>query len=142
MYRVILLHFGGSITEQFELVDMRPSFNDLVARVRAVMNVGCDVRLHGRYDMGDNRPIYVMLPLGSEDEWQLYKSCARQSGLKGVEVVAEIASLPGGEITVQETGVTTEEIVVDPIAVEQASQEELHGATHMVNCNTLIFIRI
>jgi hypothetical protein len=107
MYRVILLHFGGSITEQFELVDMRPSFNDLVARVRAVMNVGCDVRLHGRYDMGDNRPIYVMLPLGSEDEWQLYKSCARQSGLKGVEVVAEIASLPGGEITVQETGVTT-----------------------------------
>jgi hypothetical protein len=38
-----------------------------------------------------------------------------------------------GEITVQETGVTTEEIVVDPIAVEQASQEELHGATHRVS---------
>jgi hypothetical protein len=125
MDHVILLHFGGSITEQFELVDMRPSFNDLVARVRAVMNVGCDVRLHGRYDMGDNRPIYVMLPLGSEYEWQLYKSCARQSGLKGDEVVAEIAPLPGGEITVQETGVTTEKIVVDPIAVEQVSQEEL-----------------
>jgi hypothetical protein len=32
------------------------------------MNVGCDVRLYGRYDMGDNRLIYVMLPLGSEDE--------------------------------------------------------------------------
>jgi hypothetical protein len=32
------------------------------------MNVGCYVRLHGRYGMGDNRPIYVMLPLGSEDE--------------------------------------------------------------------------
>jgi hypothetical protein len=77
MDRVILLHFGGSVTEQFELVGMRrqvltflsqPSFNDLVARVRAVMNVGCDVRLYGRYDMGDNRLIYVMLPLGSEDE--------------------------------------------------------------------------
>jgi hypothetical protein len=83
MNSVILLHFGGSVSEQFELVGMRrqvltfekpPSFNDLVARVRAVMNVGCVLRLHGRYDMGGNRPTYVMLPLGSEDEWQLYKS--------------------------------------------------------------------
>jgi hypothetical protein len=55
MDRVIVLHFGGSVTEQFELVGMRrqlltfqnrSSFNDLVARFRAVMNVGCDVRLH------------------------------------------------------------------------------------------------
>jgi hypothetical protein len=26
----------------------------MVARVRAVMNIGCDLRLHGRYDMSDN----------------------------------------------------------------------------------------
>jgi hypothetical protein len=67
---VILLHFGGSVSEQFELVFMRhqvltfqnpPSFNDLVARVWAVKNVGCDLHLHRRYDMGANRPIYVML---------------------------------------------------------------------------------
>jgi hypothetical protein len=111
----------------------RPSFNDLVARVRVVMNVGCDVRLHRRYDIGGNRPIYVMPSLQFEDEWLLYKSCASESGLKGAEVVAGIALLPSGEITVQETGVTTEEIVVDPIAVEKVSQEELHDATHRVN---------
>jgi hypothetical protein len=73
MGRVILLHFGGSVIEQFELVGMRrqvltflnwPSLNDLVVRVRAVIDARCDVCLHGRYDMGDNRPIYVMLPLG------------------------------------------------------------------------------
>jgi hypothetical protein len=142
MDRVILLHFSGSVTEQFKLVGMRhqvltfqnrPSFNDLVARVRAVMNVGRDVRLHGRYDMGGNRPIYVMLPLRSKDECLLYKFCASKSGLKGVELVAEIASLPSGEVTAQEMGVPTEEIVVDHIAVEQASQEELHGATHRVS---------
>jgi hypothetical protein len=97
------------------------------------MNVGCDMRLHKRYDMGGNRPIYVILPLGSEDVWLLYKSYASESGLKGVEVVAEIASLPSGEITIQKTGVMIEEIVVDPIVVEQASQEELHGATHRVS---------
>jgi hypothetical protein len=79
------------------------------------------VRLHGRYDMGGNRPIYVMLPLRSEDEWLLYKSYASELGLKGAEVVAEITTLSSGEITVQETGVTTEEIVVEPIVVEQAS---------------------
>jgi hypothetical protein len=58
---VILLHFSGSVSEQFELVGMRPhvltfeklpSFNELVARVRAIINVGCDMRLHGRYGMG------------------------------------------------------------------------------------------
>jgi hypothetical protein len=110
MDRVIILYFGRSVTEQFELVGMRrqvltfqnrPSFNDLVVRVRAVMNVGCDVRLHKRYDMGGNRLIYMMLPLQSEDEWLLYKSCVNESGLKGVEVVTEIASLPSGEITIQ-----------------------------------------
>jgi hypothetical protein len=61
MDRVILLYFGGSVSEQFELVGMRPhvltfgklhSFNELVARVRAVMNIGCELRLQGRYDMG------------------------------------------------------------------------------------------
>jgi hypothetical protein len=97
------------------------------------MNVGCDMRLHGRYDMGGNRPIYVMLPLRSEDGWLLYKSCASESGLNGAELVAEIALLPSGEISVQETGVMTEEIVVDPIAVEQASQEEV-----LILCRTLI----
>jgi hypothetical protein len=142
MDRVILLHFGGSVTEQFELVDMRrqmfiflnqPSFNDLVARVMAVMNIGCDVSLHGRYGMSDNRSIYVMLHLGSEYECQLYKSYASQSGSNGAEIVAEIASLSGGEITIHETGVTTEEIIVDPIAVQQVSQEEWQGATYRVS---------
>jgi hypothetical protein len=74
---VIFLHFGGSVSEQFELVGMRPhvltfeklaSLNELVARIRAIMNVGCELRLHRRYDMGGNRPIYMMLSLGSEDE--------------------------------------------------------------------------
>jgi hypothetical protein len=48
MDRVILLHFSRSVTEQFGLIGMRrqvvmfqnrPSFNDLVSRVRTVMNV-------------------------------------------------------------------------------------------------------
>jgi hypothetical protein len=61
MDRVIFLYFVGSISEQFELVGMRlhvltfrkpSSFIELVARVRAVMNVGCELRLHRRYNMG------------------------------------------------------------------------------------------
>jgi hypothetical protein len=74
---VILLQFGGSVKEQFELVGMGlhvltfenpPSFNELVARVRAVINIGYDLCLHGRYNMGGNIPVYMMLYLGYEDE--------------------------------------------------------------------------
>jgi hypothetical protein len=63
----------------------------------------------------------------------LYKSCASQSGLKGVEVVGVIALLSVGEITVHEDGVTTEETIADPITIEQPSQEELQGVTHTVS---------
>jgi hypothetical protein len=44
------------------------SFNELVARVRAVINTGCDLCLHGRYDMGATDRFYMMPHLGSEDE--------------------------------------------------------------------------
>jgi hypothetical protein len=54
----------------------------------------------------------------------LYKFNTSQTGLKSAEVVAEVALLSVGEITVHEMSVTTEEIVVDPIAVQQVSQEE------------------
>jgi hypothetical protein len=143
MDRVILLHFSGSVGEQIELDGMRPhvltiakshSFNEFAARVRAAMNVEYELMLHGKYDMESNITIYVMLPLGSEDEWQLYKSCARQSGLKGAEVVAEMAPLSGGEITMHEMGVTIEETIADPIAVEQPSQEE-GQASELVKIN-------
>jgi hypothetical protein len=74
---VILLYYGESVSDQFELVGIRPhvltfgkppSFNKLVTRVRAVMNVKCELRLRGRYDIEGSRTIYVMLPLGSKDE--------------------------------------------------------------------------
>jgi hypothetical protein len=42
--------------------------------------------------------------------------------LKGAEVVAEIALLPSGEITVQETGVMTEEIIGSPHRVSLGSE--------------------
>jgi hypothetical protein len=63
----------------------------------------------------------------------LYKTYASQSGLKGAEVVAEIAWLSDGEITVHETDLTIEETIADPIAVEQPCQEEWPGVTHRVS---------
>jgi hypothetical protein len=53
--------------------------------------------------------------------------------MKGVKVVAEIAPLPISEINVHEMGVMTKEIIVDPITVEQLSQEEWHDVTHRVS---------
>jgi hypothetical protein len=45
--------------------------------------------------------------------------------LKGAEVVGVIALLFAGMITVHEDGVTIDETIADPIAIEQPSQEEL-----------------
>jgi hypothetical protein len=53
--------------------------------------------------------------------------------LKGAEVVAEMTLLLGGEITMHEMGMTIEETIADPIAVEQPSQEECQGVTHRVS---------
>jgi hypothetical protein len=52
--------------------------------------------------------------------------------LKDADVVAEIAPLSAGEITVHETSVTTKETITNHIAVEHPSQEELQGVTHRV----------
>jgi hypothetical protein len=56
--------------------------------------------------------------------------------LKGAEVIIEMVSLSGGEITVHNTGVTTKEIIADPITVEQLSQEGWHDVTHRVSLAT------
>jgi hypothetical protein len=42
--------------------------------------------------------------------------------LKDAEVVVEITRVPGCEITVHDTCVTTDEIVADPITMEQSTQ--------------------
>jgi hypothetical protein len=99
MDSVILLYCSGSVNDQLELIGMRrhaltfeklPQFNELFGRARSVLNVGCDLRLHGKYDMGGNRPVYIMLPLESEDAWKFYETCARDSRLKGAKVVSGV----------------------------------------------------
>jgi hypothetical protein len=64
--------------------------------------------------------------------WKLYKSCARDSRLKGAKIVAEVVPLMGGEMLVQGTGMT-EEVIVDPIVVEQPSQDECQHVTQRVS---------
>jgi hypothetical protein len=44
-----------------------------------------------------------------------------------------MAPLPDGEITVHETGMTTEETIANPIVMEQPSQEECQSVTHRVS---------
>jgi hypothetical protein len=93
MDHVILLHFSGSVSEQFKLVSIRrqvltfenpPSFTELIARVRAVMNVRCDLPLHRKYDMYGNKPVYVtsylVLPLKGSDNEKIVCNPIRQAG--------------------------------------------------------------
>jgi hypothetical protein len=49
------------------------------------------------------------------------------------KLVGVIVSLSTGEITVYGDGVTTEETITDPIAIEQPSQDELQCITNTVS---------
>jgi hypothetical protein len=62
----------------------------------------------------------------------LYKACARDSGLKGAEVIAEVMSSMCGGIIVHQTAMT-EEVIADPIAVEQLSQEEVQNVNQRLS---------
>jgi hypothetical protein len=62
----------------------------------------------------------------------LYKACARDSGLKGAEVIAEVMPSTCGGIIVHQT-VMTEEVIADPIAVEQLSQEEVQNVNQRLS---------
>jgi hypothetical protein len=56
--------------------------------------------------------------------------------LEGVEVIGVIALFSTGKITVHDDGVITEETKSNPIMIEQPSQEELQGVTHMVSLSS------
>jgi hypothetical protein len=63
----------------------------------------------------------------------LYKTCARDYGLKGANVVIECEPLHGSEMIMHETVMPMKEIIVEHIAMEVPSQEECQGTTHKVS---------
>jgi hypothetical protein len=63
----------------------------------------------------------------------LYKTCARDYGLKGANAVIECEPLHGSEMIMHETVMTMKEIIVEHIAMEVPSQEECQGTTHKVS---------
>jgi hypothetical protein len=66
----------------------------------------------------------------------LYKTCARDSGLKGAEIVAKCALLSTNEMTVHGTRITAEDIIVDSITMEVPRKEECQGVTHRVSLDS------
>jgi hypothetical protein len=63
----------------------------------------------------------------------LYKTCARDYGLKGANAVIECEPLHGSEMIMHETVMPMKEIIVEHIAMEVPSQEECQGTTHKVS---------
>jgi len=78
MDRNIVLFCGGSVNDGDSLVNMKrsvlnfstaPCFNELMERVKGIMQDGCQFGLRGRYDAGtESRPYHVIVLLLSEDD--------------------------------------------------------------------------
>ena len=92
MERIVRVFYGGTVSTTGEIDKMReevlkvgnaPCFDEIVARVRAVLNVdedGSYVTVRGRLDAGrGGRAHYVIMELASENDWKLYKECLNGS---------------------------------------------------------------
>lgn len=84
MDRVVRVFSGGIVNEdnsfskmkeQYARFETPQSFEELVARVRVLMNVDSnegELSLRGRVDSGKTRAHYMLYPTPNEDEWKFY----------------------------------------------------------------------
>jgi hypothetical protein len=103
MERIVRIFYGGTVSTNGEFDKMReevlkfgnpPCFDEIVARVRAVLNVDADgsyVTVRGRLDAGrGGRAHYVVMELASENDWKLYKECLNGSQVCCAELVVDV----------------------------------------------------
>ena len=82
-----------------------PCFNEIVARVRSIMNLDVDesdVTVCGMFDASrGGKSHYVVMELASEDDWKLYKNCD-DSQVCCAEVVVDVGICGSSMILIQE----------------------------------------
>jgi hypothetical protein len=83
-----------SMRQQVARFDSPPTFEDIKTRLNTlfkVRNEGEELRIHRRFDSGDKRNHYVMMPIKCGDDWLFYKVCER-SQVRCAELVVDVYS--------------------------------------------------
>ncbi|TVU05292.1 hypothetical protein EJB05_48450, partial [Eragrostis curvula] len=105
MDRVVRIFFGGTVNKNGELVGMSeevvafvkaPMFSEVETKAASCVGVGDGLRFRGRFDAGGGgRAHYVLLELGTEDSWLLYKECLKDAQVRIAEVIVDVAENDG-----------------------------------------------
>jgi hypothetical protein len=75
------------IDDEVEWFDEPPSFNDLCGCLDG--NFGGDFTLKGRFDSGETRAHYVVVPLRNPTDWSRYNGVLQKSNMTIPKVVVE-----------------------------------------------------
>ncbi|CAL5089712.1 unnamed protein product [Urochloa decumbens] len=131
MDRIVRFFSGGTVSESGEFTSMRedvaifgspPSYEDLIARVNQMFKVGHEqeeLTLHARFDAGDKRAHYVLMPITKEDDWLIYKELVQGSQVRCCEVFVDVCGRGVDIDSPDEYG--------DDNPIEHLTQEEIHG---------------
>ncbi|RLN08441.1 hypothetical protein C2845_PM11G05700 [Panicum miliaceum] len=102
MDRLVRLFSGGIVKENGEFERMREqiarfdipsSFDDLCVQVSKMFKVGeqhSELCIRGRFDVGDKRAHYVVMPIESDNDWIFYKDLVKDSQVGCAELVVEV----------------------------------------------------
>jgi hypothetical protein len=109
----------SKISEQFTRFENTPSFNEVVHQVRLILDVVVDacqyeVMIRGRFDAGENRAHYVLMPIKSKDDWNFNKDIVKGSLVNCLVVVFDTSSrVEGHSVMVQGSKLTLEQWHLD-----------------------------
>ncbi|KAF8673682.1 hypothetical protein HU200_048430 [Digitaria exilis] len=95
-----------------------PSFDDLVVQVNELFKVEreqWDICLRGRFDAGEKRAHYVLIPIATEDNWMFYKDVVKGSQVNVAEIVVDFCT----------RGIGGYEVIQDDDPMEHLTQEHL-----------------
>ncbi|TVU24653.1 hypothetical protein EJB05_27102, partial [Eragrostis curvula] len=130
MDRVVRIFYGGTVNKDGEMVDMRdqvvpfvkaPMFSEIETKAASFVGVRGGLRFRGRFDAGGGgRAHYVLLELGTEDMWLLYKECLKDAQVKIAEVIVDVVGRDGCAAIVPET------VMLEDEPADVLTQEGLH----------------
>ncbi|TVU39713.1 hypothetical protein EJB05_13149, partial [Eragrostis curvula] len=130
MDRVVRIFYGGTVNKDGEMVDMRdevvpfvkaPMFSEIETKAASFVGVRGGLRFRGRFDAGGGgRAHYVLLELGTEDMWLLYKECLKDAQVKIAEVIVDVVGRDGCAAIIPET------VMLEDEPADVLTQEGLH----------------
>ena len=122
--------------EQIARFDIPPSFDDLCVRVSSIFKVGeqhSELCLCGRFDAGDKRAHYAVMPIESDNDWIFYKELVKDSQVGCVEVIIEVCDSVTSKDSNIDVHEEEEEYDVD-MSNEPSSEGEGNDVNEYGNC--------